>query len=345
MSGSEFGIVLCAGVGLRLRPLTTVRPKPLLRFLDRPIARYAFDALREIGVARIGANAFHLAPLIDGWMSETEAEWAADSLRPTRTELVVESELLGTGGGARGVWDSLGAPNGTVAVINGDVVADFPLEAMLKVHRRTGAVATLMTLPAIVGEGAVYLDETRHFVAQLPSPSDVWVSERYAPVHPVTFGGVYLLEPEVFQRLRPENSCLIRHGVGPLMAEGAIVASYAHGGFWADLGTPRRFLDATLSVLHDPSLLPSSPVRPRTDGVYVADPRALPADVDVTGPAFVAAGARVGRDVRLGPGVVVGAGCAVADGSALENVILMDGAAVEGDIADRICCGDVMART
>ena len=80
------------------------------------------------------------------------------------------------------------------------------------------------------------------------------------------FGGVYLLEPNVFEHLRAENSCLIRHGIGPLMAQGRLVAAYRHEGFWADVGTPRRFLDATSEVLANPDVFPAGPVRPRRLG-------------------------------------------------------------------------------
>lgn len=340
----EFGIVLCAGLGVRLRPLTNVAPKPLLRFLDQPIAGYALDALRNIGVARVGVNAHHLPDQLDEWLRDTEGVWAEQTGHRPRSALVVERELQGTGGGARGVWDALGNPEGTIAIINGDVVADFPLESMLKVHRRTGAVATLLMLPPQPGEAAVYLTENEHFVAQLPSPNDVWTSPRYEAARPATFGGVYLVEAEVLRNLEPGNSCLIRHGIGPLLGRGELVAAASHRGFWADLGTPRRFLDATSLVLSDPTQLPAAPVRARADGVYVGDRRALPPDVDLRGPSFVARGAVLGRGVRIGPNAVIGEGCKVADGVTVENSILMHGAAATTNVSGRILCGEASVR-
>ena len=344
MIAPEFGIVLCAGVGVRLRPLTDVEPKPALRFVDRPIAEYALDALRDVGVGRIGVNAHHLPERIDAVVRGAVERWSAEATAPPQTTLVVEPDLLGTGGGARGVWDRLGAPRGTVCVINGDVVADFPIDAMLKVHRRTGAAATLMLLPPVVGETAVWLDQDERFVAQLPAPSDVWSSSRYAPGKPATFGGVYLLEAEVFERLPHANACLIRDGVGPLLPQGAIVAAYVHTGFWADLGTPRRFFDATLQVLASPSLLPAAPVRPRTDGVYVADRRSVDPDATILGPAYVAPGATIERDARVGPGAVVGSGCVVRAGAVVAESILMSGAVADGEVSRRIVCGATVAR-
>lgn len=341
----EFGMVLCAGLGVRLRPLTDVAPKPLLRFLDRPIADYALDALRGVGVARVGVNAHHLPDQVADWLRAHETAWTTDGGTPTRTELVVETQLMGTGGGAYGIWQALGAPQSTVAVINGDVVADFPLEAMLKIHRRTGAVATMLMLPPHPGEAAVYLDENDHFVAQLPSPQDVWTSPRYEPARTATFGGVYLLEPAVFANLSAENSCLIRHGIGPLMAKGAVVAGMRHTGFWADLGTPRRFLDATRRVLEAPEIFPGGPVRPRTDGVFVADRRSMPADATLVGPAYIASGAHIGHGATIGPGAVIGGDCRVESGATVTNAILMKGASVSEELRDRVACADAIART
>ena len=127
----EFGMVLCAGLGLRLRPVTDHTPKPLLRFLDRPIAEYAVEALRNIGVGRIGVNAHHLADRVDDWLRSKEHDWSSvGDLRP-QTKLVVEDSLMGTGGGAHGIWVSMGSPKSTVAVINGDVVAEIARSLIL----------------------------------------------------------------------------------------------------------------------------------------------------------------------------------------------------------------------
>ncbi len=342
MSRIEFGMLLCAGLGVRLRPLTDQFPKPLLEFMDRPIADYGLEALRELGVARIGVNAHHLPDSVGEWLRCKARQWP-DGTGP-RTDLVVEEKLMGTGGGAYGIWQKLSSPKSTVAVLNGDVVAEFPLEAMCKVHRRTGAAATLMMMPAQTGESPVWLDPTGHFVAQVPSPNGEWVSPRYEPHTASTFAGVYLLEPEVFERLSNETSCLIRNGVGPLLAEGAVVAAYRYDGFWADLGTPRRFLDATIEVLDDPTVLPSSTVRPRSDGIFVADRKTVAPSATITGPAFIADGAIVGAGATVGPGAVIGAGCEVVAGVTVERSVLMNKAVADEDMSGRLVSGSASVR-
>ena len=336
MSQIEFGMLLCAGLGVRLRPLTDRRPKPMLRFLDRAIADYGIESLRQVGVGRIAVNAHHRPEDIRQWLRAKATTWSAETGASPQTDLVVEESLMGTGGGAFGLWKKMSAPRSTVAVLNGDIVAEFPLEAMWKVHRRTGAVATLMTLPPQAGEAAVWLDKTGNFVTQMPSPTGEWLSSRYENKSPCTFAGVYLIEPQVFDRLSAETSCLIRNGIGPLLAEGHVVASYRYEEFWADLGTPKRFLDATLRVLRDPSLMPSSLVRPRADGIYVADRKSIPLGTVLKGPAFIAAGAEIGPGATIGPGTVIGHDCRVDAGVTVENSVLMNGAHATADVTARI---------
>ena len=336
MSRIEFGMLLCAGLGVRLRPLTDQRPKPMLRFLDREIADYGIEALRELGVARIAVNAHHRPNDIRRWLRKKGSAWPTKTGVSPQTDLVVEDTLMGTGGGAFGLWQKMSAPRSTVAVLNGDIVAEFPLEAMWKVHRRTGAVATLMMLPQQSGESPVWLDSTGNFVSQVPSPTGEWLSSRYESKSPRTFAGVYLVEPQVFDRLSGETSCLIRNGIGPLLAEGHVVAAYQYDGFWADLGTPRRFLDATLRVLSDPNLMPNSLVQPRADGIYVADRKSLPLGLELIGPAFIAAGAKIGAGATIGPGAVIGHDCRVDADVTVDNAVLMNGAHATEDVSARI---------
>ena len=266
----EYGIVLCAGLGVRLRPLTDVRPKPLVRFLDQPLATYPFRALVRAGVWTIGANGHYHALQLRPFLDEMSAEAAGQGVQ-IDTHLVVEDQLMGTGGGALGVWEAFGRPRKPVMVLNGDVVSAFPLAAMVKVHKRTGAKATMLMIPPVTGEAAVQLDASRRFVAQLPGVSDELYSPGYEATHLATFGGVSIVEPEILERLPDGNSCIIRSGIGPAMAEGELVAAYAFDGFWADVGTPSRFAQATWDVLRDPSLLPNGPLAPDENGVTIEE--------------------------------------------------------------------------
>jgi len=338
MNSLDVGILLCAGLGVRLRPLTEVRPKPLLHFFDRPIASWGLEALIEGGVTTIGANAHHLPESVVDWLRADVDRYRAEGAGQIRAEVVVERELLGTGAGALGVWKQLGSPRQTTAVINGDVVADFPLEQMMKVHRRTGAVATMLAIPQLSGEGAVGLDEKRHFIARLPLLDDVADSPRYEARHAVSFGGVYILEPEVFDRLPNTNSCLIRRGLAPMLAEGAVIAVYEHDGFWADLGTARRYLDAGRAVLDHPDALPGL-LPEREHRKWVADHRTVHPGATLNGPVYIASGALVEAGATVGPYAIIGADCVVRSGAEVTDCVAMCGAELRGRVTGQLVAG------
>jgi mannose-1-phosphate guanylyltransferase len=288
--------------------------------------------LSAVGVTNVGANAHHCRGQIRTWLAEEAS--ARAGLR--MGSVADEDTLLGTGGGAAGVWRAMGSPEGTIAVINGDVVSDVDLGAMAKAHRRTGAVATLMTIPLVSGESALMTDASGHFIAQTPGPVDVWQSPDYAPVNPVSFGGVYLLEASVLRDMPDGVACLIRQGIGPLLAAGSKVACLHHPGFWADLGTPARFLDATRRVLQDPSCFAFAGLPARADGRVVHELKAVHPNAQLIGPLLIAEGAIVEANAVVGPNVVIGAGCRVGRGARLQNAVLMHGAVANGECVQRI---------
>ncbi len=338
MSVPEFGIVLCAGLGVRLQPLTDAWPKPLLRFLDRPIASYAADAMLDAGVTTLGLNAHQHVEAFREFVRGIE-ETRRSAGTQVRAELVVEPELLGTGGGALGIWRALGSPRSTIVVANGDIVTDFPIEQMLKVHRRTGAVATMLTRPPVAGEGAVSVDDSRLFVASLPTTTGQAESPRYTSAHPVTFGGVYVLEPEVFDALPEGNSCLIRRGVSALLARGELVAAYAHEGFWADVGTPARLLSASRAALDEAGERGFGTLVQRESRRWVVDPRSVHPTARIEPPVYIAQNAVVEQGAVVGPGAVIGAGCTVSAGAVAQDCVLMHGATAEGRVHRVVASG------
>lgn len=344
MTKIRAGIVLCAGLGARLRPLTDSRPKPLIRFMDRPIARYSIDALLDVEVQDIGLNAHHHGAAVEEFADRTARELQAAGHPNLRILVEREPDLRGTGGGVRGVWEAMGRPEGTLAVLNGDIVTGASLEAMWKVHRRTGALVTMLTLPPQAGEGNVAVDATGGFVTELPGA----VEPQRSPLRPsaaaVTFGGVYLLESRALANLTRQDACLIRRGIAPLLEAGETIAAYAWDGFWADLGTPARLLQATRTMLETPGQLPRRPDSCAPDETGVCPGASVAADVTLVSPVFIASGAVLEAGATVGPGVLVGAGCRVKAGSHVTESVLMEGAVASGNQQRMLLQGDVAVR-
>ena len=126
--------VLGAGLGTRLRPLTLVRPKPLLPIFSKPLITFALDHLRAIGVASFVINTHHLA-------SQMEELFRNDSYAGCRVKLVHEPELLETGGGIKNAEGWIGRE--PFIVYSGDILTDIELEELVDQHFRQGNDVTL----------------------------------------------------------------------------------------------------------------------------------------------------------------------------------------------------------
>ena len=138
MSQTILGGILCAGYGTRLSPLTDTIPKPLLPFLNTPIVAYAMERLASAGVDRFAVNLHHLADSIPPVVDKLAGQF---QMKPVYAR---EWEILGSGGGLRGLWSALGEPSEcTLVVLNGDSVMDA--EAIAWVAFRIHSYASALT--------------------------------------------------------------------------------------------------------------------------------------------------------------------------------------------------------
>lgn len=223
-------MVLCAGLGTRLRPLTDELPKPLMPVGDRSALAHVLVSLREAGLHRAVVNAHHLA-------SAFSPEGLVEGVD---VALSHEPEILGTAGGIAKAAPLLG--DGDVLVWNGDIHApDLDVRALLGAHRALGSAMTFAIAPRPRGEGTVGLDEHgnivrlrgRHFGDET-SGGD--------------FLGISVLSAEI-RRALPERGCLVGDLALPHLERGGTIASFAVEGGWRDIGHPAALLEANLEWL------------------------------------------------------------------------------------------------
>ncbi len=301
-------MVLAAGLGLRMRPLTLLRAKPVLPVLNRPLLHWTLARLRGAGVRDVVVNLHHLP--------ETVVSALGDG-RPLglRIRYSREDVILGTGGGPREVRDFFG--DEPFLLVNGDVLFEMDLRALVRRHREAGACATLALRPNPdpTAYSPVVTDRRGRILA---------IAGRPAPAHGTVslFAGVHVMEPALLERLPAGPSDSVRDLYVPLLAEGAELLGVRTRGAWFDLGRPSLYLAAQLRLL----------------------PRGRPA-VDRT--ARVSSGARVrrsvvGAGVRVGSGAriersVVWEGAAIGEGASVRDAIVAGGAAVlAGERAERV---------
>ena len=314
-------MVLCAGFGTRLRPLTDKLPKPLVPLCGVPLLRFNFALLQNAGVRELVVNTHHL-----GAEMEKGARAIAADLGLALEVSREEKHILGTGGGVRKAQAMLGA--GTFFLLNGDMLFDIDLSAALAAHRAAGAVATMVLAPYPKGAsyGAVEVDAAFNVrrIAGRGAPSEPGLTRMH-------FTGVHIMEPEVLSRLPAEGeSDINRTAYVRLIHEGAKVHGYLQRGYWGDLGAPRSLLRANLDMLEGrvplerfrPGGDPFAGMQARAPGVFVHPSAKV--DVELASPALIREGAIVAAGARLGPGVVLGANVRVDAGAEVERAAIWD---------------------
>jgi mannose-1-phosphate guanylyltransferase len=220
-------MILAAGLGTRLRPLTEVCAKALVPVGDRPVLGHALDVLRAAGVSRCVVNAHHLPRELRAFADERSVA------------VSMESELLGTAGGVARARDLLG--EGEVVVWNGDVVADLDVGALLRAHGSATAEATLVIRPRSAGEGNVGVDEAGKVVRL----RHVRVGKE---LHGGEFLGVSVLGVGS-RRTLPARGCLVGDFWIPALERGVVLGVCEHTGAWHDIGSLPAYLDANLAWL------------------------------------------------------------------------------------------------
>jgi mannose-1-phosphate guanylyltransferase len=334
-------MVLCAGLGTRLRPLTDRVPKPAVPLCDVPLVAWTLALLREAGVRRAVVNTHHLPAAMEG-----AARQAGKSLGMP-VEISHEPVIAGTGGALREARVHLRG-GGPLVLVNGDVLFDLDLAAVLAAHRSSGALATMVLLPMpagaryapveVDGRGAV------RRIAGAFGPGGAALTAWH-------FSGVHVLSPEILDRLPSDRfeADVNRHVYPPLMGSGRIRGHVA-AGYWNDLGTPGRYLEATRDALEGRVPLgrfagaePLSAAGRPAEGVRAGPGAAVAPGARVAGPSYLGPGARVEAGAEVGPAAVVGAGVVVPPGAAVVRAAVWPGTVLRpGErIEDAVAAGEL----
>ncbi|MGI8796872.1 MAG: sugar phosphate nucleotidyltransferase [Acidimicrobiia bacterium] len=307
-------IVLVGGEGTRLRPLTYTTPKPLL-----PIANVAF---LERQLAWLGRHGVDEVVLSLGYLPEAfAAHFPEDRFGDVRLRYAVEDEPLGTAGGIRYAADEAGIDERFV-VCNGDVLTELDLSALVRFHAERGAEATIhlarVSDPSAFGVVPTRDDgEVKAFVEKPPPgrvPTD-WIN-----------AGTYVLEPTVLERIPPRLTVSIERETFPrLLGQPGRLYAYRSDGYWIDIGTPEKYLQAHADLLAGSlgtDSLPSDAVE-RTPGVWLQGDVSVADNARIEPPVLVGAGSTIGPGARITQSVL-GAGCTVEDGAQVLRSVLLD---------------------
>ena len=334
-------VILVGGMGTRLRPLTYETPKQLLPVVGVPLIERSLANLARHGVTG--------AVLALGYLPEQfVAAYPEGRIAGVAVSYAVEDEPLDTAG-AIGFAARQAGIDDTFVVLNGDVVTDLDLSALIAFHRERGAVATIALHPVEDPSryGVVTTEDDGRVVSFIEKPQGV------APTNLIN-AGIYVMEPSVLARIAPTGRVSVEREVFPALAAAGELYARADHAYWLDTGTPATYLQANVDILagKDGPVVgagqgswqhPGSHVHPTATlvhavvdancvvgpGVWLEQSVLLPGAIIEEGAvvrsSIVGPGAVVGAYAELGPTCVVGAHEQVAAGSWLYGDVRLGG--------------------
>ena len=328
-------LILAGGEGTRLRPLTYTTPKPIMPLAGRPFMSFMLDWLRRHGCEE--------AILSCGFLSDAVRRVLGDIYDGMRIRYVVEEEPLGTAGPVRLAHDE-GLLAERILVLNGDVLTDIDLEAELAQHEHTGARATLALVPVqdTASYGVVPIDAEGRVEAFLEKGEGGAATNRIN-------AGAYVLEREVVDAIPAGRAVSFERELFPSLV-GKDLYGFVADGYWIDIGTPERYLEATYdllagrveselpprdetgSLIYEGCLTSGARIGPQSVlgrhcsvGSDALVERSVLHDRVLVGPdcavreSVLGEGVRLERGVRVEPGALVGSGATVAAGAVVEE--------------------------
>ncbi len=321
-------ILLAGGKGTRLRPLTLNTPKPIVPIFNRPFLMYQLDQLRQVPEITEVILSLNYQPRR---IEETFGDGEALGIK---ISYAVEPQPLGTGGAikfsAQTVQDS-------VIVLNGDVLQQIDLQAVIARHRAAKAKATIVLTPVDnpSAYGLVETDADGNVQRFLEKPGQDEITTNNINA------GVYVLEPDTLDRIPDNEAYSIERQYFPsLVANGETFVAYVNDGYWIDIGTPEKYRQVHRDIMD--GRYHAAPFLDRAGGIVDLGAR-IEADVQIEGPCFLDEGVVVKQGARLGPHAVIGRQVQIDEQAQIRDSVLWAHtivgveAAVDGALVGRNC--------
>src|SRR5947207_3443035 len=301
-------ILLAGGKGTRLRPLTIHTPKPIVPIFDRPFLHYQLDLLKQVREIDEVILSLNYQP------RRIEEIFGAGDSAGIAIRYVVEPAPLGTAGAVRYAGESL---HESVVVFNGDVLTEVDLAAVIAMHRERKARATIVLTPVEnpSAYGLVETDRQGNILRFLekPKPDEITCDTINA--------GIYVLEPDTFDRIPKETPWSIERSFFPSLVErGETFVGYVSQGYWIDIGTPDKYMQVHRDIMD--RRFKAAPFSQAPSGSWIAPDARVEEGATVEGPCFVDEGAVVKTGARIGPYASIGRQCHIEEHAQVHHAIV-----------------------
>lgn len=319
-------MILGAGKGTRVQPITHEIPKPMIPLIRKPVMEYLIDLLKKHGVDEIMVNTSHLAPIIENYFRDGEQFGVsmAYSYEGYIQSGVAVSSPIGSAGGMKKIQDFSGFFDETFIVLCGDAWIDLDITQALEIHRQKKAIASIIIREVPNDEvykyGIVRLDEHDRILQfqEKPSPKEA--------VSNLANTGIYIFEPEIFDYIPSGVEYDIGGQLFPKLAQANLPFVGINLPFqWLDIGSVQDVWTVTSQILAggvQGFKMPGKEVRP---GVHVGINVSIDfTQVDIIAPVYIGGSTKIEAGAMIKGPVVIGSNCVVESGAIIKNCIVED---------------------
>jgi mannose-1-phosphate guanylyltransferase len=328
-------MILAAGKGTRVRPITYTTPKPMIPILQKPVMEFLVELLRQHGFDQIMVNVSHLAHEIENYFRDgqrfgVEIAYSFEGKILEDGELV--GEALGSAGGMRRIQDFSPFFDDTFIVLCGDGLIDLNLTEVVNWHREKGAIATVVmkSVPKeeVSSYGVVVTDETGRIKAfqEKPKVEDALSTNINT--------GIYIFEPEIFNYI--PSGC--EYDIGSQLFPTLVAANAPFYGRvmdfeWIDIGKVPDYWQAIRSVLSGEVRNVPIPGHEVAPGIYTGINVAVNWDkVDIQGPVYIGGMTKIEDGVTIVGPTMIGPNCRICSGATVDNSVIFEHSRLGPDV-------------
>lgn len=306
-------MVMAAGVGSRLEPLTQNIPKPLVPVLNKPVMDILLQKLKSYGIEKVIANTHYLAQQI-------EDRYTENSPVDIEFSFIRETDLSGTAGGVK-KCESFFEGEEDFLVVSADGLHDADLEKVMRSHKESGCIATMAI-------SAVEHNEVSKYGVVVSSPEHRVIEfQEKPPVNEAKSNfintGIYVFNKRIFDFIPKGEKYDFAKNVFPaLLKAGEKINTYRIYSYWSDIGSIEQYIESNIDALHRKVMIPQPNIIKKYDAVYVCRKNTV-----------------LGESVKISNNAVIGSNCKIGKNVSLDNVILWDNTIV----ADNVTLKNVVA--
>lgn len=319
-------MVLCAGKGTRLRPLTLDTPKPMIPLVDKPVMQYIVEHLHRHGVSDIAVNLSYLPEKIHDFFRDG-AQFGVNMFYSYEGDMSGDTFIgaaLGSAGGMRKIQDETGFFDDTFIVLCGDAAVNLDISRLVRQHKERKSLASIVLKNVspqdVYKYGVVALDENGRIsqFQEKPDPTEA--------VSTLANTGIYIFEPEIFNFIPEGCTFDLGSDLFPrLCAETDRFFGAVDNFDWIDIGNLRDFNHANAILLSEPPDLMAVPGREVQPGLRLGPNVSIDlSSVQIEGPVYIGGGTVIEHQVKIFGPTVIGQNCHIRDHAVIHRSILGD---------------------